>query len=100
MDFELHLSIVLRAVLKCKSSAVYEKAIMAKLEIVKILLFQQKQHKNERELLYISRTTIINFISLICLIKYEFEKVLICQRFNYFWRHVIAVFVYVFHSAT
>ena len=47
---------------------------MAKLEIVKILLFQQKQHKNERELLYISRTTIINFISLICLSKYEFEE--------------------------
>ena len=46
-------------------------------------------------MLYISRTTIINFISLICLIKNEFEKVLICQRFNYFWRHVIAVFVYV-----
>ena len=50
-------------------------------------------------MLYISRTTINNFISLICLIKYEFEKVLICQRFNYFWHHVIAVFVYVFHSA-
>ena len=64
---------------------------MAKLEIVKILLFQQKQHKNERELLYIPRTTIINFISLICLTKYEFEKVLICQRFNDLWRHVIAV---------
>ena len=51
-------------------------------------------------MLYISRTTINNFISLICLIKYEFEKVLISQRFNYFWRHVNAVFVYVFHSAT
>ena len=51
-------------------------------------------------MLYISRNTIINFISLICLIKYEFEKVLICQRFNDFWRHVNAVFVYVFHSAT
>ena len=52
VDFELHLSIVLRAVLKCKWSAVYEKAIMAKHEIIKILLFQQKQHKNERELCY------------------------------------------------
>ena len=51
MDFELHLSIVLRAVLKCKSSAVYEKAIMAKLEIVKILLFQQKKTKM-KELCY------------------------------------------------
>ena len=84
MDFELHLSIVLRAVLKCKSSAVYEKAIMAKHEIIEILLFQQKQHKNERELLYISRTTIINFISLICLIKYEFEKNINLPAFQLF----------------
>ena len=51
-------------------------------------------------MLHICRTTIINSISLICLIKYEFEKVLIFQRFNYFWHHVNAVFVYVFHSAT
>ena len=41
----LHLSIVLRAVLKCKSSAVYEKAIMAKLEIVKYYYFNKNKIK-------------------------------------------------------
>ena len=35
-------------------------------------------------MLYISRTTIINFISLICLIKYEFEKSINLPAFHLF----------------